>query len=121
MGYKISLNDCQEFVAGDNTFLREILHPAKKRCKNKYSLAWFRVPASKKTFKHSLTSSETYYIISGKGLMSINDKKFEVIANDTIYIPPNAVQCIENLSDSEEIVALCIVDPAWKKEDETVY
>lgn len=121
MDYKISLNECEEFVAGDNTFLREILHPNKKDLKIRYSLAWFRVPPDKKTFKHSLRTSEIYYIISGKGRMHIDSKEFDVNANDTVYIPPNAIQYIENLSKNEEIIALCIVDPAWRKEDENVY
>lgn len=118
--HKKSLHECEEFVAGDNCFLREILHPDKEDIKLGYSLAWFRVPPNKKTWKHSLKTSEVYYILSGKGRMHIDDASFEVGPHDTIYIPPNAVQSIENLSSSEEIVALCIVDPAWKKEDEIV-
>ncbi len=121
MEYKISLNDCKEFIAGDNTFLREILHPNKKDLKLRYSLAWFTVPPNKKTFRHSLKSSEIYYIIPGNGRMHIGDKEFDVGTNDTVYIPPNSTQYIQNKSDRESIIALCIVDPAWKKEDETVY
>jgi mannose-6-phosphate isomerase-like protein (cupin superfamily) len=118
---KISLDDCKEFVAGDNTFLREILHPEKGGYELSYSLAWFRVPPGKKTFRHSLSGSEVYYIISGKGKMSIDERKFEVKENDTVYIKPNSVQFIENLSETEPIIALCIVEPAWKKESETIY
>jgi len=121
MNYKISLSDCIEFIAGDKTILREIIHPDKKDLKIRYSLAWFKVSAKQKTAKHSLKSSEIYYILSGHGRMSIDDKEFDVKTNDTIYIPPNAIQCIQNLSEKEEIIALCVVDPAWKKEDETIY
>lgn len=120
MEYKTSLNDCVEFIAGDKTILREILHP-KNGLKIKYSLAWFKVLPKQKTAKHSLKSSEIYYIISGRGSMNIDGKEFDVKTNDTVYIPPNAIQCIQNLSEKEEIIALCVVDPAWRKEDETVY
>lgn len=120
MEFKTSLQDCSEFIAGDKTILREILHPAKADLKLNYSLAWFKVLPANHTTAHSLKSSEVYYILSGKGRMHIGNQSFEVQANDTVYIPPNAVQHIENLSQTEEIIALCIVDPAWKKEDETV-
>ena len=50
--------------------------------------------------------------------MHINDEVEEVGAYDTIYIP-NAVQYIENTGD-EELEFICIVDPAWRAEDEVV-
>ena len=121
MNHLIKLEDCTEFIAGDKTLLREILHPDKHGVQSKYSLAWFKVLPNQKTTKHSLKTSEVYFIISGTGKMHINDKKFDVGTNDTIYIPPNSVQFIENLSKKEEIVALCIVDPAWRKENEEIY
>jgi len=40
-----------------------------------------------------------------------------VKVGDTIYIPPKAVQCIENIGDSI-LSFLCIVSPPWQKEDE---
>jgi mannose-6-phosphate isomerase-like protein (cupin superfamily) len=39
---------------------------------------------------------------------------------DAIYIPPNARQYLRN-NGSEPIVFICIVDPAWRAEDETVF
>ena len=33
------LKDCEEFIAGDNTILREILHPDKADLDLRYSLA----------------------------------------------------------------------------------
>ena len=35
----IHLNDCEPFYAGDNTLLREILHPDKANLQLRYSLA----------------------------------------------------------------------------------
>jgi mannose-6-phosphate isomerase-like protein (cupin superfamily) len=121
MKHKTSLNECVEFIAGDDTILREILHPDKHAVELRYSLAHFRVLPGKKTKKHSLKTSEIYYIISGKGRMHIGEKEFEVSAHDTVYIPPHSIQFIENLSKTEEIVALCIVDPAWRKDNEIVH
>ncbi len=121
MKHKKSLSECAEFISGDKVILREILHPDKEDLKLRYSLAWFKVLPKHKSAKHSLKNSEIYYVLSGKGIMHIDDETMEVGPNDTVYIPPNSVQWIENLSKTEDIVALCIVDPAWRKEDEKVY
>jgi mannose-6-phosphate isomerase-like protein (cupin superfamily) len=51
--------------------------------------------------------------------MSIDDEQQEVAPGDAVYIPADAVQCIKNIG-SEPLVFLCIVDPAWKPENETV-
>ncbi|MEM9162055.1 MAG: cupin domain-containing protein [Cyanobacteria bacterium P01_F01_bin.4] len=114
------LMDCEEFVAGDDTLLRELLHPDKQPLELRYSLAHAIVPVGKTSTPHSLTTSEVYYILSGQGEMSIDDEKQLVESGDAVYIPPNAMQFIRN-SGEEPLVFICIVDPAWRKEDETVY
>ena len=115
----IKLLDCPEFIAGDNTILREILHPGKASLVLGYSLAHARVPAGKTSFRHALKSSEVYYILEGEGEMMIDSETQAVQPGDTVYIPPHAVQCIKNTGTSD-LVFLCMVDPAWKLEDEIV-
>lgn len=114
------LNACAEFVAGDNTLLRELLHPDKQLIELRYSLAHATLPVGKTSQSHSLTTSEVYYILSGKGEMHIEDETQLVEPGDAVYIPPNARQYIHNCGN-EPLVFICIVDPAWRKEDETVY
>lgn len=114
------LNNCPEFIAGDNTLLRELLHPDKQPLALGYSLAHATVPVGKTSQPHSLSTSEVYYILSGTGEMFIGDETQIVEPGDAVYIPPNARQFIRNNS-SEPLVFICIVDPAWRKEDETVY
>lgn len=114
------LNDCDEFIAGDGTQLRELLHPDKQTIELRYSLAHATLPAGQISTLHSLTTSEVYYIISGIGEMNIDGENQFVEAGDTIYIPPNAKQFIYNCG-KELLVFICIVDPAWRKEDETIY
>ena len=113
------LKDCGEFIAGDDSILREIMHPEKADILTHYSLAHAKVEVSQKTKPHKLKSSEVYYIIAGQGLMHIDQENFEVGPECAIYIPPNAVQYIENTGDSD-LKFLCIVDPAWRQEDEQV-
>jgi len=114
------LTECAEFVAGDDSILRELLHPDKQPVDLRYSLAQAIVSPGKTTLVHSLTTSEVYYILSGTGIMHIDGEIQPVEPGDAIYIPPNARQFIHNDS-ATPLVFICIVDPAWRKEDETVY
>ena len=114
------LNDCAEFVAGDGTLLRELLHPDKQAIALRYSLAHATVPMGRTSTPHSLKTSEVYFILRGQGEMHIDDETQMVEPGDAIYIPPNTKQFIRNCS-MEPLVFICIVDPAWRKEDETVY
>jgi mannose-6-phosphate isomerase-like protein (cupin superfamily) len=52
--------------------------------------------------------------------MHIDDETKIVVLGDAVYIPPNSKQYIYSCGE-ESLVFLCIVDPAWRKEDETVY
>jgi len=115
-----SLSACEEFIAGDKTILRELFHPNKQNISLRYSLAHAIVKPGQISQLHSLSTSEVYYILEGKGIMQIDNEQQEVIPGDAIYIPPHAKQCIYNHGESD-LLFICIVDPAWQKEDETVY
>lgn len=96
------------------------MHPDKQPIELRYSLAHAVVPVGQTSVPHSLTTSEVYYILSGTGEMHIADEVQTVEPGDAVYIPPNARQFIRN-SGPEPLVFICMVDPAWRKEDETVY
>jgi mannose-6-phosphate isomerase-like protein (cupin superfamily) len=113
------LTDCEEFIAGDSTILREILHPDKADLSLRYSLAHAKLKPNTTSYPHSLKTSEVYYILEGEARMHINNETAIVGAGDTIYIPPRARQFIENIGASD-LKFLCIVDPAWRREDEEV-
>jgi mannose-6-phosphate isomerase-like protein (cupin superfamily) len=113
------LKDCQEFIAGDESILRELLHPEKADLQIRYSLAHAEVRAGQKTKPHKLKSAEVYYIKAGQGKMHIDDESSEVGPECAVYIPPNSVQYIENTGNSD-LKFLCIVDPAWREEEEEV-
>ena len=114
------LKDCREFTAGDDSILRELLHPEKTGLQIHYSLAHAEVRAGQKTRAHKLKASEVYYITAGKGLMHIDDESLEVGPECAVYIPPDSMQYIENTGNSD-LKFLCIVDPAWRKEEEEVF
>ena len=52
--------------------------------------------------------------------MHIDEKSLEVGPKCAVYIPPNAMQHIENTGNCE-LEFLCIVDPAWQQADEEVF
>jgi mannose-6-phosphate isomerase-like protein (cupin superfamily) len=114
------LLDCAEFIAGDGTHLRELLHPDKQDIALRYSLAHAIVPTGQVSTPHALTTSEVYYILEGQGEMHINDEVRRVEPGDAVYIPPNARQYIRNVGQAA-LVFICLVDPAWHQEDETVF
>jgi len=113
------LSDCQEFTAGDGSILRELLHPEKADLQIRYSLAHAKVKPGHKTKPHKLRTAEVYYILGGRGLMHIDEQFHEVNPDCAVYIPPDSTQYIENTGGSD-LLFLCIVEPAWRKEDEQI-
>ncbi len=114
------LQECEEFVAGDGSILRELLHPAKAELDIRYSLALAIVKTDQTSTPHRLKTSEVYYILEGEGIMHIDGETAIVRSGQAIYIPPGSRQYIQNTGQIE-LKFLCIVDPAWRKEDEEVF
>jgi mannose-6-phosphate isomerase-like protein (cupin superfamily) len=114
------LKDCEEFIAGDNTVLRQLLHPDKADLSIRYSMAHAVLYPGKSSKPHRLKTSEVYYILEGEGIMHINEESATVRAGQVIYIPPHAKQFIQN-NGKLDLKFLCIVDPAWRPEDEEVF
>ena len=106
-------------LSGDRAALRELLHPRKDAVALRYSLAHAVVKPGKKTLPHRLATSEVYYILSGRGLMHVDDETEPVRPGQAVYIPPGSIQYIENRGRSE-LAFLCLVDPAWRPEDEEI-
>jgi mannose-6-phosphate isomerase-like protein (cupin superfamily) len=115
-----SLADCPEIIAGDYTRLRELLHPARDAAKINYSLAHAKVAIGMWSALHALETSEVYYILRGYGIMEVDQEQRAVFPGEVIYIPPQAKQRIF-ATGPDELEFLCIVDPAWRAEDETVF
>ena len=66
-----------------------------------------------------MNSSEIYYVLEGSKKLKINGKAYYLEKDDSAYIPPNSKQFIQN-SGSINLRFLCIVEPAWKEEDEVL-
>ena len=117
--FKVEASDRPEFLAGDHTRLREILHPAKHQLQLGYSLAHGSLGPGQRSKQHVLESSEVYYFLAGQGQFTIDDQVTSVEAGTTLYVPPGGRQSLEN-TGGQHIEFLCLVDPAWKPEDERI-
>jgi mannose-6-phosphate isomerase-like protein (cupin superfamily) len=117
---KRTLSDCPVFLAGDHTMLRELLHPAKQAVKLGYSLAHGTLAPGRRSKRHVLASAEVYYFLAGRGTLTIDGETDAVEAGSVVYVPPGGTQSLENIGTTE-VEFLCLVDPAWRMEDESVF
>lgn len=111
------IKDLQEFIGGDRTVLHEFFNANTEELPLRYSLAHAVVKHGGRSTRHRMKTSEVYYILRGTGRMHIDDEEADVHEGQAVVIPPGAVQWIENTGDSD-LCFLCIVDPAWRQEDE---
>jgi len=108
---KITESEC--FLAGDKSFLRELLHPKNDEVMVNFSLAHAYVEVGEATLPHRLAeNSETYFILEGNGEISIDGEIFLIEKYDTVFVPKDAIQFVSNLGNSK-LEFLCIVSPPW--------
>ena len=80
------------------------------------SLAETTVIPGVTTSNHTLKDSdEIYYILSGKGIATIDGKTFNVKSGDALFIPKNTSQFIENTGD-QDLKFLCVCSPRFNQE-----
>ncbi len=107
-----------ESIQGDEgTKIKQYFHPHNTLNGINYSMAQFTLEPGKKTKLHKMSSSEIYYILDGSGKLKINEDTYHLERDDSVYVPPNSKQFIENIG-STNLRCLCIVEPAWKADDE---
>jgi mannose-6-phosphate isomerase-like protein (cupin superfamily) len=105
--------------AADYSRLREILHPERDAVDIRYSLAHAVVHEGEASLRHRLASVEVYYFLAGTGVMHVGGESQAVGPGRTVVTPAGAEQWLENTGD-HDLEFLCIVDPAWREEDEEV-
>lgn len=74
-------------------------------------------PGKAVTPHHHNQLEEIYYILSGRGVMTVGDEQREVAAGDAIFIPRNHRHTLEN-TGAEPIRLLLVCGPAFFYEDE---
>ena len=101
----------------EGTKIKQYFHPHNTLNGINYSIAQFTLGPGKKSKLHKMSSSEIYYILEGSGDLKIDEDTHHIEKDDSVYVPPNSKQFIEN-TGSINLKFLCIVEPAWKVEDE---
>jgi len=103
----------------EGTRIKQYFHPGNTMDGVRFSLAEITIDPGKRSLRHKLRTSETYYVLEGFGTLKVNGESFNVKKDDSVFIPPMSEQLVENTGKGN-LRFLCIVDPAWKKEDETI-
>jgi mannose-6-phosphate isomerase-like protein (cupin superfamily) len=114
------LQEVNEFLAGDHTRLREVLHPANDGVELPYSLAHAFLEPGTSSLPHRLEKSdEAYFFLNGEGILTIDDQQHHVKAGDLVLVPAGALQHLEN-TGQDQLTFLCIVSPPWSEAEEKV-
>lgn len=117
---KKQIQDIPAFVAGDETILKEVLHPKNEEIDLPYSLAHAVIPVGGKSLPHRLQKSEEVYtILKGKGMVHLEQDSFEIQEGSVFMIPKNALQSVEN-TGLVNLEFYCIVSPPWAEVEEEI-
>ena len=111
------IEEIDAITGQEGTQIRQIFSPNETDDLIRYSIAHCTINPGKSSRPHTMKTSEMYYIMQGNGIMHVGEQQKQVKQNDVIFIPPMSKQFLENNGDIQ-LVALCIVDPAWKQENE---
>jgi len=112
-------SEIQSIQGNEGTTIKQFFHPHNTLEGIGYSLAQFTLKPGKKSKLHKLKSSEIYYILEGKANLQVDDDVLALEKDDSAYVPPNSKQNIKNVGENI-LRFLCIVEPAWKADDEVI-
>ena len=107
------------FRGNEGSQIKPIFHPDNTLNGIHYSLAHSIISPGKSSKPHKMKSAEVFFILEGEGIMHVDEESEKVERNQSIYIPPLSKQHLEN-TGNVDLKVLCIVDPAWKQDDEVV-
>jgi mannose-6-phosphate isomerase-like protein (cupin superfamily) len=111
-----NLEHVESFATKDGSEIRELLAHRNSGIRNQ-SLAEARLPPGGCTTRHyHPRAEEIYYILRGRGRMTIGSQAADVGPGDAIAIPPGAVHQIVNIG-REQLVFLCCCAPGYEHED----
>ncbi|MEO0452840.1 MAG: cupin domain-containing protein [Verrucomicrobiota bacterium] len=112
----IQRDEVESFTTADGSTIRELMAHRNASIQNQ-SLAEATVSPGQSTQPHyHPKSEEIYYILQGKGIMTIESEQREVLPGDAIAILPGKKHRIEN-HGTVLLVFLCACSPAYEHED----
>lgn len=109
-------NKLKPFRAKDGALIYELLRPQNSPIKN-MGLAIGSLGKRKKAIPHyHKISEEVYFILSGKGAITIDGKTRKIKAGNAIYIPVHSIHALVN-SSNKNLEVLCISSPPYADKD----
>jgi mannose-6-phosphate isomerase-like protein (cupin superfamily) len=109
---------CRYIEARDDTFLCELLHPAREEVRIPYSIAHAILRPGRASRSHRLKeSTEVLYFLEGEGRVHINDESAAIRQGQAVLVPHGSWQHIQN-TGTTDLKILCIVFPSWSEDDE---
>jgi mannose-6-phosphate isomerase-like protein (cupin superfamily) len=115
----IRRNSVPAFVEPDKAIIRELAASRNSSAKNQ-SLAEATIAADDSVSEHyHKVTEELYYILSGTGLMKINDEEEQVHSGDTVIILPGMRHKITNNGTAPHVLLACC-SPEWTAEDQVL-
>jgi mannose-6-phosphate isomerase-like protein (cupin superfamily)/glycosyltransferase A (GT-A) superfamily protein (DUF2064 family) len=109
-------DEARPFTAKDGSTIREIFHPHHTGAKNQSFAEATVAPGEKTREHHHAESEEIYYLLKGRGRVSVGGEVREVGPSTAVLIPPGTKHSIEN-SGTEDLVFLCSSVPTYRDED----
>ncbi len=104
------------FITKDGSAIRSILDRTNSTARNQ-SLAEATIPPGGTTQEHyHPQAEEIYYVLRGRGVMTLAGERREVAAGDGILIPPGTRHAIRNVG-RVPLVILCCCAPPYSHED----
>ena len=112
----INTGDSKPFVTKDRSQIRSIIDRTNAPVRNQ-SLAEATLPPGASTGAHRHSKSEEiYYVLSGRGRMTVENETREVKPLDGILLPPGTLHILANIGE-EPLVFLCCCAPPYTHED----
>lgn len=104
------------YVTKDGSAIRELFHPSSSPVEG-ISVAEATVMPGQETAAHRHNASqEIYYVLEGRGSMTLGGDARDVRKGDAILIPPGTVHRIRNAGD-KKLRFLCICHPPYSHDD----
>jgi mannose-6-phosphate isomerase-like protein (cupin superfamily) len=115
----INRNTVATLVGPNGDIIRE-LAASRNSSARKQSLAEATIPVGGTVPEHfHKTIEELYFVLSGTGLMKIEDETRQIGEGDTVIILPGQRHKITN-NGSEPLVFLACCSPEWNADDQVV-
>ncbi len=101
----------------------QLLYPWEGTVRTPFGAAWAQIPPAGSTKHHNHQEGETFFIMRGRGRMTVGEESVEVEPGDVVFQTPFDKHTLVNLSDSEPLLFLTVWwedKELWPDEDAPV-